>query len=61
MEVLISAHLFGCENVNSTLKHLKATKIQMLLNSTGKKKRGKKSSVNMVQIDGQTRHNMHVG
>ncbi len=59
MKVLISAHLFGCENVNSTLKHLKVTKIQMLLeNSTGKKK---KCSVNMVQTDGQTRHIMQVG
>lgn len=31
MEVLISAQHFGCEDVNSTLKHLKVTKIQMLL------------------------------
>lgn len=26
----ISAHRFGCEDVNCTLKHLKVTKIQML-------------------------------
>ncbi len=30
---------FGCENVNSTLKHLKVTKIQMLLENLTKKKR----------------------
>lgn len=30
MEVLTSAHRFGCEDVNSTLKYLKVTKIQML-------------------------------
>ncbi len=29
---------FGCENVNSTLKHLKVTKIQMLLENLTKKK-----------------------
>ncbi len=48
---------FGCENVNSTLKHLKVTKIQMLLENLTKKK----SSVNMVQTDVQIRHNMQVG
>lgn len=31
MEVLIKAHRFGSEDLNSTLKHLKVTKIRMLI------------------------------